>query len=74
MLFLKCEKEARKLGQNLLLKAVVCPEKADFAHEIAIDIVNVMGGGADSDIKVVIPLLKSPFLENCLRGRAFVVR
>ena len=73
MLFLKCEKEARKLGQNLLLKAVVCPEKADFAHEIAIDIVNVMGG-ADSDIKVVIPLLKSPFLENCLRGRAFVVR
>lgn len=45
MLFLKCEKEARKLGQNLLLKAVVCPEKADFAHEIAIDIVNVMGGG-----------------------------
>lgn len=45
MLFLKCEKEARKLGQDLLVEAIVCLERVDFAHEIAKGFVNVVGGG-----------------------------
>ena len=60
------------MGQDLLVEAIIRLERVDFAHKIAKGFVNVMGG-ADTNIKVVTLLLKSPFLEHCLRGRAFVV-
>ena len=60
------------LGRDLLGYVSIRLVEFHFFHTIAKNIVNAMGG-ADSDIKAVALLLKSPFLENCLRGRAFIV-